>query len=82
LFRPKINKDWIQEMNKLKIPLLIFLFFFSSACAQQKIEQWERFESTLQYKYNGNRVYDKNIGKVRLPLKPYIALRITRIAFP
>ena len=28
------------------------------------------------------RVYDKNFGKVRLPLKPYIALRITKVASP
>ncbi len=29
---------------------------------------------------NDYRVYDKDLGKVRLPLKPYIALRITQIS--
>ena len=39
----------------------------------------EIFEATKEIDY---RVYDKNFGKVRLPLKPYIALRITKLAAP
>lgn len=37
------------------------------------------YETTKEINY---RVYDKNFGKVRLPLKPYIALRITKLAVP
>jgi hypothetical protein len=39
----------------------------------------EIFDAIKEVDY---RVYDKNFGKVRLPLKPYIALRITRIDAP
>ncbi|MFZ0453671.1 MAG: DUF5605 domain-containing protein [Ignavibacteriaceae bacterium] len=37
------------------------------------------FEATKEVDYL---VYDKNFGKVRLPLKPNIALRIIKAASP
>ena len=45
--------------NILLVIILSFLVSsFSTAQTLQKIEQWDRFELPLQYKYNGNSFTD------------------------
>ncbi|MEJ2615175.1 MAG: DUF5060 domain-containing protein, partial [Ignavibacteriaceae bacterium] len=51
-----------------KILLIIILNFlicsFATAQTLQKVEQWDRFELPLQYKYNGNSFRDIRLSAV------------------